>query len=180
MRKPPLPPLCSCAESASSSEVDQLSARIAEREGQLSGLNKELQQRRTTIPTWMGQRLEQHSSTVCDAPADEGEADEAPKTTALARTTEALMRCSSVSSNAFAAAADVTSVLSHASQVTQQLASLHAASTAGSVTAIDLVITAAAEKENASSSADVAASMLKRRLETHEQQAKQEKSARLQ
>ena len=55
-------------ESASSSEVDQLSARIAEREGQLSGLNKELQQRRTTIPTWMGQRLEQHSSTVCDAP----------------------------------------------------------------------------------------------------------------
>ena len=64
--------------------------------------------------------------------------------------------------------------------MTQQLASLHAASTAGSVTAIDLVITAAAEKENASSSADVAASMLKRRLETHEQQAKQEKSARLQ
>ena len=49
----------------------------------------------------------------------------------------------------------------------------------GGLTEIDRAITAASEKENAASSADVAASVLKRRMEVQQEQAKGEKSARL-
>ena len=84
-----------------------------------------------------------------------------------------------MSANAFSAAADVTSVLKHAHEVTQQLASVQSVALGGGLTEIDRAITAASEKENAASSADVAASVLKRRMEVQQEQAKGEKSARL-
>ena len=168
-----------CTEREASFEEAELKAKIQERETELVGLNKELQQRRQTIPTWIGQRLEEHSATVASDATSTDEQPAAPQTTVLARTTDALHRCSSVSANAFSAAADVTSVLKHAHEVTQQLASVQSVALGGGLTEIDRAITAASEKENAASSADVAASVLKRRMEVQQEQAKGEKSARL-
>jgi hypothetical protein len=177
MARDNLCPVCSsvyCAGAEAAAPPDEaLGARVAELETKLLGLTQELQQRRQTIPGWIAQRVEeQNQSAVSTAMATSQEAtaamdvaeDAAAVETRLAVASQELLRCAAVSTGASQATTDVRSALEQATDMAAQLSSVQT-SASTCLTETDRVIAHAEDKEN-----DVAASMLRRRLEAQRQQ----------
>ena len=142
---------------------------MTELQGRLQSLTQNLQQRRSTIPSFVAQRLEAQGRQTMGAVLEVAQgADPASSDSEHGRLTagdgriaEELLRCREVGAHAAQATAMVMHALEQATESTAQLASIHGTSGPSCQTATDRVI-AVDEKENAS---DAAAAMLRRRHE---------------
>ena len=160
-----------------------LGRRVSELESRLHRLSQDLQQRRSTIPAYVAQRLETHTRQVVSAAV---EADDSARTdrvedaefteTRLAPLSSELQRCSVISMHADQALSVVERALEQANEATTQLASICDTSTSRCQTSTDRVIVDHGGKENAS---EAAAAILRRRLDGKQHEMPSSKQPRL-
>ena len=172
-----------CPEAAAPPD-EALGRRVSELESRLHRLSQDLQQRRSTIPAYVAQRLETHSRQVVSAAV---EADDSPwrtdrvedvefTETCLAPLSSELQRCSVISMHADQALSVVERALEQANEATTQLASICDTSTSRCQTSTDRVIVDHGGKENAS---EAAAAILRRRLDGKQHEMPSSKQPRL-